>query len=146
MLGDDLFNITGGDVAAGGSGLCNAHFDGQNPLALTGYDGTYRLTFTDSVSGLSQYASSSIGTNYIDLRMQASVAPEAVAAIATVPEPGTFVLLGLGLAGLGFTRRKQKPMPLWQQPRSGGVCLSTPSSRSTKRTVGLTWCHRSFEV
>ncbi len=26
----------------------------------------------------------------------------------TVPEPGTFMLLGIGLAGMGFTRRRQK--------------------------------------
>ena len=34
-------------------------------------------------------------------------APDATI-ISTVPEPGTLILLGLGLAGLGFYRRKQK--------------------------------------
>lgn len=95
--GDNLFDITGGNIAAGGSSLYNAHFAGQIPLALTDYDGTYRLTYTDSVIGLGQYASNSIGTNYIDLRMLASVAP---ADSAPVPEPGTMILLGVGMLSL----------------------------------------------
>jgi len=100
LEGDDLFNVTGGNVAAGGSSLYNASFAGQNPLALTDYEGTYRLTFTDSVSGLAQHASNSIGTNYIDLRMTASVAP--------VPEPATMLTVASGLlAALGIQRRRR---------------------------------------
>jgi len=100
LEGDDLFNVTVGNVAAGGSSLYNASFAGQNPLALTDYEGTYRLTFTDSVSGLAQHASNSIGTNYIDLRMTASVAP--------VPEPATMLTVASGLlAALGIQRRRR---------------------------------------
>jgi len=100
LSGDNLF-----DIAAGGPNGYNAHFAGQSPTALAGYDGTYRLTFTDSVVGLGQYASSSIGTNYIDLRMLASVAP----AVAAVPEPETYgmMLAGLGLVGFMTKRRYQ---------------------------------------
>lgn len=103
--GEDLFSITGGNVAAGGSSLYNAHFAGQNPLALTDYDSLYRLTFTDNVSGLGQYASDSVGKNYIDIRMLASVAP-----VLAVPEPGTYTLMlaGLGLMGVIALRRKAK--------------------------------------
>lgn len=101
LNGDDLFDVTGGYVGAGASSLYNAHFAGDNPLALTNYDATYRLTFTDNVSGLARYGTSSVGTNYIDIRMLASVAPA-----AAVPEPTTLALVGLALAGLGLWRRK----------------------------------------
>ena len=107
LSGDDLFDITGGNIAAGGSGLFDVHFAGQNPLALTDYDGTYRLTFTDNVSGLGQFASNSIGTNYIDLTMQASVAP-LESPQAVMPEPATMTLFGLGALGMAIRRLRSR--------------------------------------
>jgi hypothetical protein len=102
LSGDNLFNITGGNVAAGGSSLYNASFAGQNPLALTDYEGIYRLTFTDNVSGLAQYAAGSVGTNYIDLTMQASVAP------VSIPEPSMLIALGMGVVALAFYKWRQR--------------------------------------
>lgn len=103
--GDNLFNVTGGKVTAGGSSSYNAHFNGQNPLALTGYDAMYRLTFDDDVSGLGQYASNSVGSNFIDIRMLASVAP---ALVVSEPESYTMMLAGFGLMGALARRRKAK--------------------------------------
>ncbi len=110
LAGDDLFDVAGGNVAAGASGLFNAHFDGEDADVLTSFSGTYRLTFTDDVSGLLRYASNSVGTNSIDLAVRASVAPPAPAAV--IAEPNTLALFGLGLvgfglAGVGFSSRRK---------------------------------------
>lgn len=108
ISGDNLFNITGGDIAAGGSSSYGVSFAGQKPLALTNYAGTYRLTYTDDLSGLTRYASKTTGTpynsNYIDLTLLASVAP------AAAPEPASVAvwsLLGIVSIGYGWQRKRK---------------------------------------
>jgi hypothetical protein len=100
LSGDNIFNVTGvNSIAASSSSLYNAQFLGQTPSVLTNYSGTYRLTFTDNVAGLTQYASNSVGTNYIDVIMNATVAatPE--------PKPYAMMLAGLGVLGSIVRRR-----------------------------------------
>lgn len=101
LSGNDVFKVAGGSsIGAGSSGVYNAQFLSQIPSA--NYSGTYRLTFTDDIRGLSQYASDSVGTNYIDLTMNASVA-------TPIPEPQSshLMILGVGLIGI-FIRHRTK--------------------------------------
>ncbi|NEX23621.1 PEP-CTERM sorting domain-containing protein [Thiorhodococcus mannitoliphagus] len=106
LSGDDVFSISGGDIAAGSSASFEALFSGQTPSQLTNYSGNYRLTFADNVSSLAQYASNSVGTTFIDLTMSASVEQYA----ANVPEPESTALIAIGLGLVGrFSRKKKMP-------------------------------------
>lgn len=99
ISGDDVFTITGGSsIGVGGSGSYNAHFNAQSPGVQTLYSGTYRITFTDDVSGLGgTFASNSVGTNFID-----------IALVASVPEPETYAMLLAGLGLVGWAARQRK--------------------------------------
>jgi hypothetical protein len=81
------------DLAAGSSVAGSAALI----AGVTGnYDARYLLTFSDdSAIG----ATASHLTNALTLDVQGSVAP--------VPEPGTWAMLGLGLAGLAYRYRKR---------------------------------------
>lgn len=104
LSGNDVFDVTGGNsVSAGSSGLFTALFDGQAPSVLTNYSGIYRLAFTDNVSSLSQYASNSVGTNYIDLTISA-----AVASATAVPEPQSLALMALGIGVISIFSHRRK--------------------------------------
>lgn len=95
LSGNDVFNVTG-------DGGYNTHFAGLSPGVSTTYSGTYRLTFTDDVTGLTQYASQSVRTNSIDLTMTASV--------VAVPEPAEWTMLIAGLLVVGFIARRRREL------------------------------------
>jgi hypothetical protein len=82
------------DLAGGGSVAGSASL-------LTGiagsYDATYMLTFSDDTA---VGAAASHLTNALTLSLQGSVAP--------VPEPSTWAMLAIGLAGLAFRYRRRK--------------------------------------
>ena len=83
LLGDRLFEVNTGDEEIGFSlaGLISMNLDGMLNVALTATSGDFYFKGATLVAeGISE----------------------------DVPEPGTLALLGLGLAGLGAARRRQK--------------------------------------
>jgi hypothetical protein len=84
-----------------GEFLYNANTDwsgelGVNSIASLNDNGTLSVNVWGSIFGLNDFY---IGNSILTVQ---------TADAAQVSEPGTLALLGLGLAGLGFTRRKAK--------------------------------------
>lgn len=82
-------------------------YNGPDNVALLGWDMASSIGPVGGTGGLLQWLNSPVLTDGGQLVFDSGSSDATFQAIVGVPEPGTLVLLGLGLAAMGFGRRRK---------------------------------------